>query len=141
MHKKSTTLMKIHQSILILSLASLTLLYTACNDAWDNHYDKQMLVTDSNVEMYQGDLEKFLASSPEYSTQHALFVQAGIYDKMLPGQEYTILLYPDNILDTTGYAQDSSYAAYCVSDIALAPADMKEGMGIHTWYGKNLWIR
>ncbi|NLV39152.1 MAG: hypothetical protein GXY66_08115 [Bacteroidales bacterium] len=132
--------MKKHQSILILSLLSLTLAFTACGDAWDNHYGKQTPVADGNVEIYPGSLKEFLASAPEFSTQNALFADAGIYDKMLPGQEYTILLYPDNILDTTSYAQDNSYAAYCICDIALSPADMEEGMGISTWYGKNLWI-
>jgi hypothetical protein len=41
MHAKRTTVMKKHQSILILSLLSLTLAFTACGDAWDNHYGKQ----------------------------------------------------------------------------------------------------
>lgn len=133
--------MKKYSFKFITALIAPILILSACNNTWEDHYATQSLSSNDQIQVFKGKVEEYLRSTPEFSTQHKLFVQAGIYDKMLPRQEYTILLYPDNIMANSVYASDSTYAAYCISDFALAPAQMTEGLGIHTWYGKNIWIR
>lgn len=132
--------MKKHTFLMMLATAAMALVTSSCQDSWSDHYGQQELNADSQTDIYQGTLQEFLASHQEFSAQSKLFAAAGIFDKMEAGQEYTVLVYDNSLLEASPYATQADYAGYCISDIALAPADMKDGLGISTWYGKNLWI-
>ena len=112
----------------------------ACEDAWNEHYGQQPLQTDGIVEVFQGSAKEYLQSQLDYSTENTLFVKQSIYDRMEEGHDYTILAYPDAVLKTSSEASDTAYASYCISDVAFAPTELRDGLGINTWLGKNIWI-
>jgi len=132
--------MKKHTFPLLLAAVAMALVTSACQDNWKDHYGQQPLIADSQTEIIQGDLKQFFALHEEFSAQHKLFSQAGIFDRMKQGQQYTVLVYDNSLLASSPYAAMTDYAGYCISDIALSPVELKNGLGISTWYGKNLWI-
>lgn len=112
----------------------------ACTDDWDHHYSPQQMSADASVEVFNGTAKEYLQSHSQYSTENNLFTQHGIYERMEEGHDYTIFAYPNDILEPATETKDAAYADYCISDVAFAPSDLHEGLGIRTWYGKNIWI-
>ena len=123
-----------------LAALAIALVVSSCQDSWNSHYEKQVITSDSQVEIYDGSLKDFLVSQPGYSTQNKLFSDAGIYDRMQNGQQYLVVVYDNALLASSQYATNADFAKYCISDYAIAPPAMQDGMGVDTWHGKNLWI-
>lgn len=123
-------------SVIIAVIFSLT----SCENKWDEHYEASLLSADGSVELYDGDVEQFIKSRSELSTNSALFQKAGIYDSLKVGQQYSIIVYPNSVIDTSSYKNDLEYAAYCVCDVAVSPVSLKDGMGLRMKYGKNVWV-
>lgn len=123
-----------------LAAIAIAMASSSCQDTWKEHYSPQEFTADNQVEIYQGGLAEYMGSQPALSTQHRLFSQNGIYDRMKDGQQYLVIVYDNSLLDASPYSDNADYANYCISDFGIAPAAMQDGMGIDTWYGKNLWI-
>ncbi len=129
---------KLHSIIICIALL---VGFSACTSQWESHYNTQNVTSDGSVEIFSGNIKEYLQSDSHLSSENRMLQEAGVYDKMKPRQEYTLLAYPNDILDASEYASMSDYANYCISDIALSPNMMSDGLGIHTWYqDKNVWI-
>ena len=122
-------------------LPAAALLFAACQESWDNHYDEQETAATEGVEVFQGTAAEFLKSSADFSAQYQLLQKDSIFDRMLSGNHYTILLYPNSVFQASAFTGSEGYADYCISDVALSPAQLRDGLGIHTWYGKNIWVK
>lgn len=128
--------MKTYQLITLSLLACLFL--GSCQDTWDQHYQSQPVVVKGEVEVFQGTSAAYLQY--QYPAMYQLFNQAGIFTDMNENQEYSIIAYPDALIEASGFAQDTAYAHFCISDVACSPSQLWNGMGLSTWQGKTIWV-
>lgn len=112
----------------------------ACNDSWNEHYGQQGFAGSDLVEAFDGTAREYLQTHSEFSSEDALLMRQGVYERMAEGHDYTVFAYPNAILDSAPETSDDNFAAYLISDVAFSPSDLHDGLGIHTWYGKNVWI-
>jgi hypothetical protein len=112
----------------------------ACDDLWNEHYREAALKTDGTVELFSGSVSDFLSSQPELSTINALFENAGVKTKLKDGQEYTVIVYPNAILNASIYKDSTSYANYCICNNSISPATITDGLGFHSWKDKVIWF-
>ena len=127
------------KTIKLLTLSLLACLgFGSCQDAWNQHYQNQQMEIQDGVAVFQGSSSDYLQS--HYSAMYDLLEQAGIFEQMNEQHEYSILVYPNDLLSASDYVNDSSYAAYCISDVACSPSELWSGMGITTWQGKTIWV-
>ncbi len=129
-----------HLRRLLPLLPAVVLCLAGCQDSWENHYGEQTWESVEGLELYDRTTAEFMQTTAEFSAEYKLLQEAGIFDRMTPGSDYTLLLYPNDIFANSSMASDKDYASYCISDVALSPAKFKNGLGINTWYGKNIWI-
>ena len=113
---------------------------TACEDLWDAHYNEGKLVSDGAVELYDGTVTEYLHSQSELSTLSGLFDKAGVTAKLSQDHMYTVVVYPDPIFKSSKYVDTLRYANYCVSDRAVSPSNLFDGLGLQTWLGKVIWF-
>lgn len=131
--------MKTYISRLFIFLG-LSLISFSCDDRWEEHYGQAAVVSAIDVELYAGDVESYMRSQSNLSLLTQTFESTGKYDSLSSEHMYTVVVYPNSVMEGSEYLNDSRYANYCISDVAVSPAALKEGMGIRMRYGKNVWI-
>lgn len=123
-----------HISLLILAC----LVMGSCQDGWNQHYQAQELQVDGEVSIYKGNAADYLQAN--YSEMHQMLGNAGILAQMNPEQDYSIIVYANDLLSASGLAGDTAYASFCISDVACSPSALWNGMGLSTWQGKTIWV-
>jgi hypothetical protein len=127
---------KIASFIMTLSLGGLL----ACTNTWDDHYDESPLTSAEGIELYTGSTVDYLHAQPELSAICHLFDSAGITKKLSPNNDYTLIVYPNEIFQSSDYADSLKYAQYCISDVAIPPSKLRDGLGLRTWLNKVIWF-
>ncbi|MCC8173004.1 MAG: hypothetical protein LIO65_00990 [Odoribacter sp.] len=124
---------------LIISILALMVI-GACDDKWDSHYSEDVL-TSINVEIVNTDAIDFLKNEASYSELYKVFEETGIIDSMkYKDQEFTILVYNNEVMNTVTTNDWSYFAKTSISDIAYAPAKLTDGLRILMWHNKYLVI-
>ena len=111
----------------------------SCQDSWNEHYEKSELKSEE-FEIWSGDIESYVKSQNDLTLISSLFENQGIYDSTSNQKGYTYIVYDNSILNGVNIQNDSVFAKNCVSDVSIAPSKLKEGFGIFTRLGKNIWI-
>ena len=114
------------------------LLYS-CQNAWEEHYLPEA-VSSEKMEVFQGDAMSFIQSSKDLSLLSGLMESYGISSGIAPDGGYTFIVYSDAVMQNRPAGNDSLLVLNCVSDLALPPSRLKEGFGIYTRLGKNIWV-
>lgn len=117
----------------------LLLLLNSCQNAWEDHYLPEA-VSSENMEVFQGDALSFIQSSEDLSLLSNLMESYGISSEISEDGGYTFIVYTDLVMQNRSEAEDSLLVLNCVSDLALPPSRLKEGFGIYTRLGKNIWV-
>ena len=113
--------------------------FISCSD-WNDHYDEAAVSTDK-IDIYGGDIVSYMKSAADISQISALFEQAGIYDSTYADKQYTFIVSDNSVFNSgSGIADKLRFARYSVSDMAVSPAQLTDGVGIHTRTGKNVWV-
>jgi len=115
------------------------LLLPSCETLWESHYGLSDLNTEGDLMVYKGDAETYIRSQDELTLLSGLFEKA-IYKDLSSKHGYTILVYPDSAIQNAPFVVDSTYAPYCVCDVAVSPSSMTDGKGLRMRYGKNVWV-
>jgi hypothetical protein len=114
------------------------LLYS-CQNAWEEHYLPEA-VSSEKMEVFQGDAMSFIQSSKDLSLLSGLMESYGVSSGIAPDGGYTFIVYSDAVMQNRPAGNDSLLVLNCVSDLALPPSRLKEGFGIYTRLGKNIWV-
>lgn len=123
----------------IICLLSFSVALTSCSE-WGDHYNEAAITTDK-IEVYRGDIVSYMRNNADVSQFSSLLQQAGIYDSVFTDKQYTFIVSDNSTLSTADAITDvKRFANYSVSDIAVAPYDLVDGLGIHTRTGKNVWV-
>ncbi|MBQ2494535.1 MAG: hypothetical protein II521_00305, partial [Prevotella sp.] len=126
-------------SYFIMLAALVVSMTTACSD-WGNHYDDNGVSTDM-INIYNGDMVSYMQNTADVSQFSALLQEAGIYDSVFKDKNYTFIVCDNNVFSTAASnINRKAFARYSVSDMAVAPNALKDGLGILTRSGKNVWI-
>ena len=112
---------------------------TACSD-WDDHYDEAAVTTDGTVEVYQGDIVAYMKSNSDLSQIAQLFEQAGAYATTSTDKDYTYVVCDNSALAGADIADRTMFANNSIADVAVTPAELKDGFGINNRAGKTLWV-
>lgn len=134
---------------------------TSCSE-WDDHYDEANIASTSNVIVYDGTISDFIKSAQgtilEYTATQSdpvggsnygksdiskmatLFVNTGIANSLDANQSYTLIACENEGYDENNITDAAAYTKYCTADMALAPSVLKDGFGIQTRLGKQIWI-
>jgi len=129
---------KIHD---LIPLCLLLLLFStfSCNDSWDNYYSASNKISD-NVEIYPGNIEAYIKSQTDLTSISSLFKDYGVFDSIQGTKEYTIFVCNNDILSASTSFDKASFVKNSVSDISISPSKLKDGLGIATRLGKNVWV-
>ena len=112
---------------------------TACSE-WGDHYDDNGVSTDM-ISIYNGDIVSYMKSTADVSQFSSLLQEAGIYDSVFNDKNYTFIVCDNNVFSTgANNINRKAFARYSVSDMAVAPNALTDGLGILTRSGKNVWI-
>ncbi|NLV39550.1 MAG: hypothetical protein GXY66_10155 [Bacteroidales bacterium] len=130
--------MKTTHSKIIGFYLTFFLLYS-CQNAWEEHYLPEA-VSSEKMEVFQGDAMSFIQSSKDLSLLSGLMESYGISSGIAPDGGYTFIVYSDAVMQNRPAGNDSLLVLNCVSDLALPPSRLKEGFGIYTRLGKNIWV-
>lgn len=123
-----------------LSFCCLALaLFYSCGNAWEDHYSPAR-ISSENMEVYQGDLLSFMQSSPDLNLLRDLMLTYGISEKIRQDGAYTLIVYSDSLMQHRVVENDSLFVLHCISDLALSPSQLKDGFGLYTRLGKNIWV-
>ena len=125
--------------IIIPLMAVSALAATSCSD-WNDHFDAAGLQSSAEVSVYNGDVVSYMKNTSEVSNMSALYERSGIYNSVTPEQEFSFIVCDNNVYDASQITNDSVYAHYSVSNMNLAPSLLTEGFGIHTLFGKSIWV-
>ncbi len=130
--------MKRNNILLAAALLGLLLL-ASCSD-WNDYYDRQT-VTGAEAEVYDGDVLSYVRQAGDLTTMASIFEKNGIDDSLRTGRDYTLIVADNSHLQSTADIDNHSWAAYCVSDMAIAPSLLQDGFAIKTMQGKSIWVR
>jgi len=122
-----------------LSFSAALLTLTACSD-WSDHFDEAG-ITASTVDEFGGDIVSYMKQATDAKKYDQLLQENGIYDNIDASRQYTLIICNDQAFGDGGtIASRTSQAAHSVSDLVFTPNDLKEGTGILTRSGKNIWV-
>lgn len=117
----------------------------SCKDDWDEHYsagDQQ--VNDETVMIVDQKALEYVSSTTGLEKMYRLLKSTGIESRMeAKNQEFTLLVYPDEVLEQAGIKnqKDSLYFAQtCICDLAYVPTKFVEGSRLLMWNGKYLTV-
>lgn len=120
----------------------LLFVWTGCDDKWSEHYNENdfILVNGSKIELFSGTVNEYMHSTDKLGKITELFDKSGVSQKLLEDQDYTVIVYPDDIFSQSIYKDSLNYASYCVSDNAISPDKLTDGLGMRTWNKKIIWF-
>ena len=130
---------QIHKTFIFLGGFLLSLGMFSCSNSWDNYYSPKETLSD-NVEIYTGNIVDYIQSRTDLTRISSLLKESGIYDNINVSGGYTIVVCTDEVMSGDLPGNKVSFARNCVSDIAIDPAKLKDGFGIATRLGKNIWV-
>lgn len=125
----------------IAALLCATLLAAACTE-WSDHYDEAALdMAEGNFTTYDGSVRQYLSAAGDISTVAKLLADAGVATTLTDDKQYTLLVCDDQTYNAALTQTDpQTWANYCVSDMAVAPENLKAGFGLQTRSGKAVWV-
>lgn len=112
---------------------------TACQDAWDAHYDRQDPMSDAFT-VWSGDAESYIKGQTELSQIAALLEAQGMFETTSPEGGYTFIVYDNTVMNGLGAIDQALFAKQCVSDVSVDPGKLQDGFGLFTRLGKNIWV-
>lgn len=118
----------------------LAMLVSSCGERWNEHYEEAELTMDGSVTLYRGTMADYLQQQSDLTILGGLMKQSGLLETLDKNHQYTLIVYPDGILQESAYRTDTSFASYCLCDIAVAPSMLADGLGLRTRMGKNIWV-
>lgn len=125
-----------------LKLSAVCLLLTgliSCQNAWDDHYERQDPVSDTYT-VWSGDAESYIKGQANLSQIATLLEEQGMFERTSPDGGYTFIVYDNALMSGLGTTDPVMFAKQCVSDVSINPDKLKEGFGLYTRLGKNIWI-
>ncbi|MBO4316571.1 MAG: hypothetical protein J5867_11525 [Prevotella sp.] len=124
---------------MVLTALSATIL-TACSE-WSDHFDESGISTDK-VSIYNGDIVSYMKGTADVSQFSNLLQEAGVYDSTFADNDYTFIVCSNDIFKTGegNITNRKTFAQYSVCDMAVAPSTLKDGYGLLTRSGKNVWV-
>ena len=125
-------------SYLMMLIALVAL--TACSD-WSDHYDESGVSTDK-ISIYNGDIVSYMKNTGDVKQFSDLLQEAGIYDSTYTDKEYTFIVCDNDVFASGANRINNrrTFARYSVCDMAVAPSTLKDGYGLQTRSGKNVWV-
>ncbi|MGN1264126.1 MAG: fasciclin domain-containing protein, partial [Prevotella sp.] len=126
---------------IIPAIAFTALFATSSCSEWDDHYDEANIASTSNVDVYNCNVGDYIKSDREISKMAALFESAGIISSLDANQSYTFIVCSNSCFNESKITDGIAYAKYCTADMALAPSVLKDGFGIQTRLGKQIWVK
>ena len=121
-------------------MAVIATVNTACSD-WSDHYDESGVSTDQ-ISIYNGDIVSYMKSTGDVSQFSNLLAEAGIYDSVYVGNDYTFIVCNNDVFASgaSNITNRKRFAQYSVCDMAVAPSTLKDGYGLQTRSGKTVWV-
>lgn len=111
----------------------------SCTDSWEDYYSMKT-INSEEVEVYQGDIVSYIKNQSTLSEIASILNEKGIFSQVQPSKNYTFIVCANDLLDESAIPDKAAFAKNCISDIAVAPSKLAEGLGIGTHLGKNIWI-
>ncbi len=126
----------------LISIVGCLALLCACQDRWTEHYTWQGDQGKLQVELSEFYADEYLASQASLSDIAALFDQAGLTERMSKGKNCTLIVFENDVLRRADSQtlNDSLFAKNLFSTVPVPPSALKDGYGIYTLSGKNLWV-
>ena len=117
--------------------------FTGCKE-WDDHFNEQTIVSDLQ-DTYQGDVVSYIKSASDLSKMTEILSSYGIFNDAASDKSYTYIVCSDDVLnqymnEITDSASRHDFALNSVSDMAVAPSMLKDGLGIKTRKEKCVWV-
>lgn len=111
----------------------LSVLFTGCNDKWDDYYHKDN--SDSEIELSQTILE-FLQTHPEYSAYTDKLKSTGLISELSKDQQITLWVVDNDHMEATGADDDDLYRMkYHINNLPFIRSDLKNGLRIRSLNG------
>ncbi len=117
----------------------LGLICGSCKEEWDNHYNETQVIS-PDTDIYAGDIVSYIRSEKDLSLINAVFESSKSYDNIKKEKGYTIIVYKNNALQLSHDYDNKEFADYCICDLSVSPSSLKDGYGIQTRLGKNIWV-
>ena len=131
--------MRIYKRLSVISLLMLGLICGSCKEEWDNHYNETQVIS-PDTDIYAGDIVSYIRSEKDLSLINAVFESSKSYDNIKKEKGYTIIVYKNNALQLSHDYDNKEFADYCICDLSVSPSSLKDGYGIQTRLGKNIWV-
>ena len=124
----------------MLSLA-LLLALAGCK-AWDDHYTELPAASTDEVETVSLTVAQYIASQPSLKKMAAAYAREQLTEQMTDGHFCTAIVVEDGYVDASGeeLMKADRFAANTLSAVTVSPAQLKDGYGVYTASGKNLWV-
>lgn len=123
----------------LLCIGALTMV--GCSDEWDDHYDTvDSLETTSEVEVFDGAVDTYIAGQSDLSSMKSMFDQHGLTSAMKAGNYCTVIVTENEHIKAEDALGDSLFACNLVSEMPVAPTTLVPDFGIYMKSGKNLWV-
>ena len=130
----------------IAILLTLMLTLAGCSD-WSDHYDEASISSDelsngdAKMSAYDGDIVSYMKGTGDVSEFSKLLEEAGIYDNTTSDGQYTFVVTTNEMLSAaTNIADRTRLAKGSVCNMAVDPSMLKEGFGLLTRAGNNIWV-
>lgn len=114
----------------------------ACDDQWDSHYSNSAQeVNNEELSIVDSDLLTYLKSSDDFSGHYALLQSTGVADRIsAKNQGFTLLAYPDAVMQQVDDIDSAYFATTCVCDLPYLPSHLTDGARLLVWNGKYLKV-
>jgi uncharacterized surface protein with fasciclin (FAS1) repeats len=131
--------MKTNKLVAFLGLYLIVGGFLSCQDAWDDHFGRAKMASE-DFTIWDGDIQSYIKSRPELSSQDSLFEAEDMYQKTATESGYTYIVYENGAFAKRPTGIDSLIAKSCVSDISISPSKLIDGFSIYTRLNKNVWV-
>lgn len=116
-------------------------LLAGCEDKWDEHYSVYP-VNSTEVTVYAGKVDSYIAGNADLSTLNNMLKAYKLLDQIATkNQQYTILAYTNETLASAQIEDSLYFLNTCISDIALAPNKLTDGLQLLMWNSKPLEVK
>jgi len=111
----------------------------SCSNSWNDYYSSKEEVS-NDIEIYNGNIVDYISNQADLTQISSILKNGGIYDDIKTSGGYTFIVYTNDVMQGKLPADKFAFAKNCVSDISIDPSKLKDGFGISTRLGKNIWV-
>lgn len=130
---------KFYNMLLSIGCFLMSLGMFSCSNSWNDYYSSKEEVS-NDIEIYNGNIVDYISNQADLTQISSILKNGGIYDDIKTSGGYTFIVYTNDVMQGKLPADKFAFAKNCVSDISIDPSKLKDGFGISTRLGKNIWV-